>query len=180
MESIREQLLLLYATPVYLFAIVLELVFSNFKIRQKVYSFKDTLTNTYLNLVNFGIDSLCRLFYFAILIWVFNHWVLIEWNNSGWLYWLSLVLAVDFIFYWLHRIDHEVRFFWAVHVTHHSSEEFNFTTGFRSSVLEPFYRFIYFIPLVLIGFQPLDILFIFSLTQIWGTFVHTRLVGHLG
>ena len=48
-------------------------------------------------------------------------------------------------------------FFWAVHVTHHSSEEFNLSTGFRSSVLQPVYRFIYLMPLALLGFNPLDI-----------------------
>ena len=60
--------------------------------------------------------------------------------------------------FWLeHYIDHSVRFFWAVHVTHHSSEEYNLTTGFRSSVLMPFYRYLYFIPLALLGFQPIDV-----------------------
>jgi len=89
-------------------------------------------------------------------------------------------LAEDLAYYWMHRLDHEIRFFWAVHVTHHSSQEFNFTTGFRSSVLEPLYRFIYFIPLVWLGFQPLDILFMYALTQMWGTFVHTQLINKLG
>ncbi|MGG2319935.1 sterol desaturase family protein, partial [Salmonella enterica] len=62
-------------------------------------------------------------------------------------YWLLLLITEDFLYYWLHRFDHEIRLFWAVHVTHHSSEKMNFTVGFRSSVFQPLYRFIYFIPL---------------------------------
>jgi len=181
MESLKEHLLLLYSTPVYIIAIALELIISNFHgSYQKVYTFKDTLINTYLNIINFLVDTICRLFYLTILIWAFDTFLKYNWNSYSWLYWVCLLIAVDFVFYWLHRFDHEIRFFWAVHVTHHSSEEFNFTTGFRSSVLEPFYRFIYFIPLVFLGFKPLDIVFMFSLTQIWGTFVHTRLIGNLG
>jgi sterol desaturase/sphingolipid hydroxylase (fatty acid hydroxylase superfamily) len=84
------------------------------------------------------------------------------------------------MYYWLHRIDHYCRFFWAVHVTHHSSEQFNFTVGFRSSVFQPLYRFLYFVPIAWMGFMPLDILFIYSATQIWGILVHTRLIGNLG
>jgi sterol desaturase/sphingolipid hydroxylase (fatty acid hydroxylase superfamily) len=95
-------------------------------------------------------------------------------------YWLLLLLAEDFVYYWLHRWDHEIRFFWAVHVTHHSSEHLNFTVGFRSSVFQPLYRFIYFIPLAFLGFRPIDILLVYSATQIWGIFVHTELIGKMG
>jgi sterol desaturase/sphingolipid hydroxylase (fatty acid hydroxylase superfamily) len=91
-----------------------------------------------------------------------------------------LLLAEDFLYYWLHRFDHEIRFFWATHVTHHSSQKMNFTVGFRSSVFQPLYRFLYFLPLPLLGFKPLDILFIYSATQIWGIFVHTEFIYKMG
>jgi sterol desaturase/sphingolipid hydroxylase (fatty acid hydroxylase superfamily) len=85
-----------------------------------------------------------------------------------------LFIAEDFVFYIEHRVDHYCRFFWAVHVTHHSSGEFNLTTGFRSSVLQPLYRFVYFIPLAWLGFNPVDIVFMYSITQIYGILVHTQ------
>jgi sterol desaturase/sphingolipid hydroxylase (fatty acid hydroxylase superfamily) len=84
------------------------------------------------------------------------------------------------MFYWLHRVDHYCRLFWAVHVTHHSSEEFNLTVGFRSSVFQPLYRFIYFIPLALVGFRGIDIMFIYAATQIYGILIHTKAVDKLG
>jgi len=84
------------------------------------------------------------------------------------------------MYYWLHRVDHHCRLFWATHVTHHSSEKFNFTVGFRSSVMEPLYRFIYFIPLAALGFKPLDIAFVYAATQIWGILVHTEKINKLG
>ena len=102
-----------------------------------------------------------------------------QWQNA-FAYWIILLLAEDFIYYWLHRFDHEIRFFWATHVTHHSSEQLNFSVGFRSSVFQPLYRFIYFIPLALIGFKPLDIVFMYSATQIWGIFVHTEMISRMG
>lgn len=95
------------------------------------------------------------------------------------LYWSLLFLCEDLLFWTEHFVDHHVRFFWAVHVTHHSSEEFNLTTGFRSSVLMPFYRYIYFIPLALMGFRPLDIFFMYAITQTYGIIVHTQAIKKL-
>jgi sterol desaturase/sphingolipid hydroxylase (fatty acid hydroxylase superfamily) len=77
-------------------------------------------------------------------------------------------------------VDHYCRVFWATHVTHHSSGKFNLTVGFRSSVLEPLYRYVYFIPLALCGFRPIDIAFIYAFTQTWGILVHTEKIGKLG
>lgn len=177
MNSLREQLLILISTPVYLIIISVELLLSHIGHR-KAYTIKDTFTNLYLMLLNSAVDLAFRLVYLAILQYFFIHAEL-HWHNAV-MYWLMLLLAEDFLYYWLHRFDHEVRFFWATHVTHHSSQQLNFSVGFRSSVFQPLYRFIYFIPLALLGFEPLDIVFMYSATQIWGIFVHTKMIHKLG
>ncbi len=66
-----------------------------------------------------------------------------------------------------------------MHVTHHSSEEFNLTTGLRSSVLQPVYRFIYLTPLALLGFTPFDIVFMYSVIQTDGILVHTQYINKM-
>lgn len=129
-------------------------------------------------LLNGGIDLLFRVLYMSVLAWFYDH-SYISWQSAT-LYWILLLLAEDLIYYWLHRFDHEVRFFWATHVTHHSSELINLTVGFRSSVFQPLYRFIYFIPLAICGFKPIDIAFIYSATQIWGILVHTEFIKKMG
>jgi sterol desaturase/sphingolipid hydroxylase (fatty acid hydroxylase superfamily) len=175
--SFREQLLILISTPLYLVIIGVEILLSNLQHR-RLYSWKDTLNNIYLLLLNSGIDLLFRVIYVAVLARCYDHrWMSLQ---AGFSYWLLLLLAEDFLYYWLHRFDHEIRLFWAVHVTHHSSPKMNFTVGFRSSAFQPLYRFIYFIPLGFLGFRAADILFIYSLTQIWGIFVHTELIRKMG
>ena len=174
---LNEQLLLLITAPVYLIVIGLEIILSNLHLK-KYYTLKDTLMNLYLCILNGGIDLLFRAVYIVILA-AFYQFHLISFSFNPVLYWLLLFIFEDFAFYFEHRVDHFCRIFWAVHVTHHSSEEFNLTTGFRSSVLQPLYRFVYFIPLVLIGFKPLDIIFMYSLTQIYGILVHTRSIDKM-
>lgn len=177
MEAIREQWLILISTPVYLSIILLELLLSHLQHR-KTYTAKDTAANIYLMLLNAALDLGFRVVYLAILNFFYVHaWISIQ---SVLLYWIILVLFEDLMYYWLHRFDHEIRLFWAVHVTHHSSRKMNFTVGFRSSVFQPLYRFIYFIPIAFCGFRPIDIVFIYSATQIWGIFVHTEYIRKMG
>ena len=177
MEDLREQWLILLSTPFYLVIIGLEVLLSHLQHR-KAYTLKDTATNVYLMLLNGGIDLAFRIVYLVILNFFYLHaWISFE---NVLVYWGLLLLLEDFLYYWLHRFDHEIRLFWAVHVTHHSSQKMNFTVGFRSSVFQPLYRFIYFIPLALLGFKPIDILFIYAATQIWGIFVHTELINKMG
>jgi sterol desaturase/sphingolipid hydroxylase (fatty acid hydroxylase superfamily) len=172
-----EQWIVLVSTPLYAGFILFEILVSNAGGRHW-YSVKNTLQNVYLMLLNAGLDLLMRGAYLVLLAYLWQYKWLV-WQPN-WVYWLLLVVLLDFMFYWMHRLEHEVRLFWAVHVTHHSSHLFNLTVGFRSSVFQPIYRFIFFIPLVFLGFQPLDIVLVFSATQIWGILVHTEMVNKLG
>ena len=177
MNDLREQWLILISTPVYIIIIGLEIALSHLQHR-KSYRLSDTVVNVYLMLLNGAIDLGFRVVYLVILNYFYLHAVTSIPGSIA--YWAVLLLLEDFLYYWLHRFDHEIRLFWAIHVTHHSSKTMNFTVGFRSSVFQPLYRFIYFIPLALLGFKPIDILFIYAATQIWGIFVHTELIKKMG
>lgn len=180
MNEFREELLIKLAIPVYALVIGIEILYS-FWHHKKYYSTRGILENIFLSTLNFTLDVLVRVICLSVL-WYFYQFKIIEINKDlyPFLYWFVLVIGQDFMFYWLHRVDHYCRFFWAVHVTHHSSEEFNLTVGFRSSVFQPLYRFIYFIPLSFFGFNPLDVMFVYAATQIYGILIHTKTVGKLG
>lgn len=177
MTSLAERLIILWSTPLYILLIVGEIILSHYHDRN-LYSFKDSVTNFVFMLLNSGIDLLWRSTYFLVMMIAYEY-KLFEITNP-WIYFFTLLIAEDFLFYWLHRIEHTVRILWAVHVTHHSSEKFNLTTGFRSSVFQPLYRFIFFLPLAILGFKPLDIMLVFSATQIWGILVHTKAINKMG
>jgi sterol desaturase/sphingolipid hydroxylase (fatty acid hydroxylase superfamily) len=179
MGTAREQLLILISTPIYIIVIGLELFLSHIR-QQKTYTWRDTIQNIYLMLLNGGIDLMFRIIYIGFILTFFYDHRIVEPIANAWIYWIVLLVFEDFMYYWLHRVDHFCRLFWATHVTHHSSPQFNLTVGFRSSVMEPLYRFIYFIPIAWLGFQPIDIAFIYAATQTWGILVHTEKVNKLG
>jgi sterol desaturase/sphingolipid hydroxylase (fatty acid hydroxylase superfamily) len=177
MDDPRQALLLLISVPLYSILIGLEIVLS-FIHHKGYYTLKDTLTNVYLSALNFGLEIIIRVFCLGVLGFFYQyHFTSI---SNPWIYWIVLLILQDIAFYFEHRIDHYCRLFWAVHVTHHSSDYYNLTTGFRSSVFQPLYRYLYFIPLALLGFKSLDIMLMYSATQIYGILIHTKYVGKLG
>jgi sterol desaturase/sphingolipid hydroxylase (fatty acid hydroxylase superfamily) len=177
MNPLHQKILWLFSLPVYFIIIPFEILLSNFR-HKRFYSWKETFVNIYLNLLNIGVDLALRFFIgFTLLYFFYDYHLDISWHPLA--YWVILLLGVDLLFWFEHYIDHKVRLFWAVHVTHHSSPEYNLSTGFRSSVLMPVYKYFYFIPLMLLNFKPMDVIFLFSITQIYGILVHTQSIKKL-
>lgn len=92
-----------------------------------------------------------------------------------------LVLMQDFLYYWFHRASHSIRWMWAAHVVHHSSENFNFSTAMRQSLMYPLAGiWVFWLPLVLLGFHPAHVFFVAAINLAYQFFVHTRMVRSLG
>ena len=91
-----------------------------------------------------------------------------------------LWVLTDFCFYWMHRTSHRVRWFWAAHVTHHSSERMNFSTAMRQNATNIFNgMWIFYLPLALLGLNPVWIGVAYALSLVYQFFIHTTLVGKL-
>lgn len=177
MQATIEAWFLLLSIPFYGVLIGAEILLSNWQ-DKGFYSWQETLKNVYLTVVNASLDMALRgVFYVSVLAWTYSH--AFGQIENVYLYWFLLFILEDLAIYIEHSVDHYSRIFWAVHVTHHSSEEFNLTTGFRSSAFQPVYRFIYFIPLTLLGFQPIDIILMYSLTQTYGILLHTQYIDRM-
>lgn len=177
MGSLTQQLLVLITTPLYAVIIGVEIILSHLH-HTDTYRRSDTIRNFALSICGGLVDLVMRGVSFALLTFAFGYsWFRPE---HSFFYWVGLLLLVDMMHYWLHRLGHTCRLFWAVHVNHHSSQQFNFTVGFRAGVLEPLYRYLFFVPVALLGFQPVDILLMYAITEIWAILTHTEKVGKLG
>jgi sterol desaturase/sphingolipid hydroxylase (fatty acid hydroxylase superfamily) len=98
---------------------------------------------------------------------------------SAWT-WLLALLAADFTYYWMHRLEHEHRILWASHNVHHSSNDYNLTVGFRLSLVEGFFEWAFLIPMILIGFNPFQAIVGLVLVAQYQHWVHTERVTKLG
>lgn len=88
--------------------------------------------------------------------------------------------AIDFVFYWYHRASHRIRFLWAIHVAHHSSEHMNFGTALRQSWFGPLSKPLFYWPLPLIGFDPLATMAVGAMLTIYGFWTHTEQIRRIG
>lgn len=174
MEIFTHQNAYKWFVPVCALAIIVEIYFS-YKRKTKNYEFKDVSTNVYFALTNVLLDTLMYGISFVVMNF-FYEYRFINWEHTGVIYWALVFIGTDLMYYIAHYIDHSSRFFWAVHVTHHNSDFFNISTGFRSSVLQPLYRNLYFLPIIFLGFEPLHILFCYAIGQNYGTLYHTTLI----
>lgn len=89
-------------------------------------------------------------------------------------------LLHDFLYYWKHRIGHRARWFWAEHVTHHSSEHYNLTTALRQPWTGPLTGLLLTGgPMVLLGFPVGVVLACSTLHLGYQLWIHTEAIGKL-
>ena len=86
-------------------------------------------------------------------------------------------VLVDFVYYWHHRLLHVTDLGWAIHATHHTSEEMTLLSTIRLSWVEAGIKYLFYLPLVVVGFDPLQVFFLVELNSITQFWCHTETIG---
>lgn len=176
--SAMEKWILLGMGPVFLGFIAWEAWYWKSR-RPEVYSLKDVASNAALALMHQASDAVSWLVVIGIYWAIYQHRLL----NIPTTWWTiaALFVAQDFFYYFFHRASHRIRWMWASHVTHHSSERLNLSTAFRQSLTYPISgMWVFWLPLAWIGFAPPHIVAVVALNLAFQFFVHTEAVGKLG
>ncbi|PCD89863.1 sterol desaturase family protein [Vibrio mediterranei] len=143
------------------------------------YSLKELACNFSLAGLHQLTDLIAGLFIAKLYLLVFG-WKLFDIKMSLGMF-LALMVLQDFFYYWFHRASHRIRWMWAAHVVHHSSENMNFSTAFRQSLMYPLAgMWLFWMPLVIIGFDPKWVVFVVLLNLGLQFFVHTQWIRRLG
>ena len=169
--------LILIAVPFFFALILIELAYGKIK-GTDYYRVNDGLTSLATGSINQLVNLSKALIPFTVYVAIHQHSALFDLGDSA-LIWVIAFVAYDFCYYWNHRFGHEMNLLWAAHVIHHSSEEYNLTTALRQTG-SSFLSFIFYLPLALLGFDPLIIIAVGALNLIYQFWVHTRHVGKLG
>ncbi|MEP4805897.1 MAG: sterol desaturase family protein [Hyphomicrobiales bacterium] len=99
---------------------------------------------------------------------------------ATWWSWVLALLMADFTYYWMHRWEHEVRILWAHHSVHHSSPEYNLTTALRLAWVEALVEWLFFVPMILLGFSVVQTIIAILIVVSYQTWIHTEKIGKLG
>jgi len=166
--------------PIVLTMIFVELVISNWQ-NKKYYKRADSLCTTGLLtgniIVAFSIKGLILALHFYLY-----QFKVIELASilPLWAMWVLTFIMIDLVFYVYHRMSHRIRFLWAIHLSHHSSEEMNFAVSFRQAWFGPISKVPFFMVLPLIGLDPTIIAVAGVISTLWGIVGHTQIIGKLG
>jgi len=166
-----------YAIPFFIVTIIIEVVLT-VKVKLEDYPYKDARTSIIMGLGNVSIGLFTKGITLSLFYLLYNFYHVFEIPFTWWA-WLILLFAEDFCYYWFHRISHESRFFWASHVVHHSSQKYNLSTALRQTWSGGFYTFIFWIPLIIIGFHPVMVLVQMSVSLIYQYWIHTEFVDKM-
>src|SRR6185437_10332460 len=164
------------SAPAMAFLIVAE---SLFMIKEHDFDFKDALSSLGIMLGRIPIAAFANgftVFLFTILF----HYRFFNIPEIYFLPWVICFFADDFSFYWFHRASHTVRFLWASHQVHHSSEKFTFAAAIRVPwTAEVTGNFLFWCWIPLIGIKPEIILYTKSAGVLYQFWMHTETIVKL-
>jgi sterol desaturase/sphingolipid hydroxylase (fatty acid hydroxylase superfamily) len=164
------------AVPGFFALIGAELLVARLLGRRGIYRLGDAVTD-----LSCGVTSQIAAVLFAAsilggYIWVYQHARLITFQ-SAWAPALIAFLGVDFLYYWWHRLSHEINLLWAAHVVHHQSEDYNLAVALRQAVLTHWTAVPFYLPLALVGVPPAIYATVHAFSTLYQFWIHTELVG---
>lgn len=168
-----------YAVPFFLLALLIELVYG-IVINKNTYRLNDAISNLFMGTLRTSnkliiIGAAGYVFYVAE-----THFALWRMDVTSPFTWIFSFIIYDFFYYWFHRISHERQIFWASHVAHHQSEDYNLSTALRQTGTGAFVSWVFYIPMFLIGIPSYVFISVASLNLIYQFWVHSEHIPKLG
>lgn len=164
-------------TPVVLALVAAELAYCAWK-KNGYYNFQDSVASLGTAIINQCVNVAVAFVVLPIFEGL-ERLRLFEVDRSSALGWVALFFGVDFLFYWFHRFGHRTNIGWAAHSPHHSTEELNYAVALRASVTQRLFSFLFYWPMVIVGFAPVDVLAVVAFHLVLQFIPHTRVVPPL-
>src|SRR5204863_3227106 len=166
------------AVPLFMFFIGLEYYYSK-KNGKNFFQYAESIANLNVGIAERLLDIFTTGLFFFVFDYVYKHFAILDIKANA-VTWILLFLLTDLVWYWYHRMAHEINAFWAAHVVHHQSEDFNYTASARITVFQALVRTGFWCILPLIGFPAGMITSLLLVHGLYHFFIHIRLIGKLG
>ena len=175
MENIN---FLAFAMPTFFLFVYLEYMLAKKAKQPKIFNYESSVSNISIGIAERLINLFVSASFYQLFYYVYENYRLFTIPNN-FVIWILLILATDFVWYWYHRLGHEVNFFWAAHIVHHHSEEFNLTAAARITTLQAIIRTGFWCILPFIGFHPPMVITMLLVHGAYSFFTHTQMVKRI-
>ena len=167
--------ILYYAIPGFVILLSIEAWFS-YRENKHLYETKDTWSSLAMGIGNVLTGFVTKAMIFGLFTLLYK-WRIFTLDDTKWWFWVLLFFADDFSYYWFHRTAHNVNWFWASHVVHHSSEHYNLAAALRQTWTgNATGSFLFWAWMPLIGFHPVWVLLMQQISLIYQFWIHTETV----
>ncbi len=163
--------------PIFFILIGIELVVERLT-NKYLYKLPDAIANLSCGITSQLSGLFLKIFAIGIYQVLFQYFAFFTLEQT-WLYWVVLVLLVDFAYYWGHRLSHEVNVMWGGHVVHHQSEEYNLSVALRQSSFQTLWTFAFNLPIALLGFRTEDFILVAAFNLLYQFWIHTEVIKKL-
>jgi sterol desaturase/sphingolipid hydroxylase (fatty acid hydroxylase superfamily) len=171
--------LYLYALPVFFVLIAAEAAYYR-RVLHKDYGWAVTVSNIAVALGRLAAEAVFAAFIAGVYFAAYSV-RLMDIPMDRWESWVALFFAVEFAYYWLHRMSHEIRWMWAQHSVHHSARQITLSVAYRlgwtNIVAGPW---LFLVPVCWLGFDPLSVALMFAANLLYQFWLHTEAVPKLG
>ena len=173
--------IIVLATPVFFVLIAVEFAWGYAKGRN-TYRLNDAINSISLGMLSQISAVFTRLLRVGIYTAIYSSVALFpdEAFWTTWYGWLIALVFYDFCYYWLHRAGHESALFWAAHVVHHQSQDYNLSTALRQTSSGALFGWIFYVPMAIAGVPPLVFGVVVLVDLLYQFWVHTEHVPKLG
>ena len=178
-NNVTEYTVYAIGAPIVIALILIEGLISSSK-KLGYYKHGDSMGTIGLIVGNVIVNLLTKTSILGFYLFLFQFRLFDISTESLWIQIILTLIVIDFVYYWFHRTSHRVRFFWGIHMNHHSSEEMNFLVSLRQAWFNPLFRLPFFFILPLIGFDPLLTFVVGAASTLWAVIQHTQTIGKLG
>jgi alkylglycerol monooxygenase len=166
------------AIPFFALTIGLEAWYA-YRKKSDAYNKLDAWNNILIGFVSVAFGALFGLFVGSIYTFCYEI-APFKFPADAWWAWVILFFVDDFAYYFFHRVSHESRLFWNFHVVHHSSEYYNLSVAVRQSWFSGILHWIFYAPIMLLGFAPWMFVVMHGFNLIYQFWIHTRFIDRLG
>lgn len=168
-----------FAIPAFFIFVGIEYFIATKQGRKHLFKFDSSIANFSIGVAERLLNLFLTASFYGVFYYVYENFAIWSLPNTWWM-WVILILATDLVWYWYHRLGHEVNLFWGAHIVHHQSEEFNYTVSARITTLQAVVRNIFWALLPLVGFHPSMVIATLIIHGAYSFFTHTQIVGKLG
>ncbi|MDG1142006.1 MAG: sterol desaturase family protein [Hellea sp.] len=178
LENIISAKVTLFALPIFFIAILIEITAKKLLNARGTLNSVDDSVSIFMGLMSVVTNGAAAFITLGMLLWA-EQFKVFDLPLT-----LTVIIACfildDLRYYLHHRIAHRCRWPWAMHIIHHSSRRYSLAVALRQGWTKHFTgTTVLKIPLVLVGFNPILVIFCGALNAVYQFFLHTETVHKL-